>query len=110
MPKRILVADGDHAQRRIIEEIVKRFGYGVAVTESGDKAVAVLRTDAAGDICLVLLDLVPGSDGMALLTAIRALPRKPPVIVQATQGGIDAALAAMRFGAFDFVVKPVCPE
>src|SRR5262249_31674515 len=110
MPKRILVADGDHAQRRIIEETVKRFGYGVAVAESGDKAVAMLRTDAAGDICLVLLDLVPGSDGMALLTAIRALPRKPPVIVQATQGGIDAALAATRFGAFDFVVKPVSPE
>jgi DNA-binding NtrC family response regulator len=110
MPKRILVADGDHAQRRIIEEIIKRFGYGVAVAESGDKAVATLRTDAAGDICLILLDLMPGRDGMALLTAIRALPRKPPVIVQTAQGGIDAALAAMRSGAFDFVIKPVSPE
>jgi DNA-binding NtrC family response regulator len=110
MPKRILVADGDHAQRRIIEEIIKRFGYGVAVAESGDKAVATLRADAAGDICLILLDLMPGRDGMALLTAIRALPRKPPVIVQTAQGGIDAALAAMRSGAFDFVVKPVSPE
>src|SRR5262250_1187564 len=110
MPKRILVADGDHAQRRIIEETIKRFGYGVAVAESGDKAVAMLRTDAAGDISLVLLDLMPGSDGMALLTAIRALPHKTPVIVQTAQGGIDAALAAMRSGAFDFVVKPVSPE
>ena len=53
---------------------------------------------------------MPGGDGMALLTAIRALPRKPPVIVQTAQGGIDAALAAMRSGAFDFVVKPVSPE
>jgi len=110
MPKRILVADGDHAQRRIIEETIKQFGYGITVAESGDKAVAMLRTDAAGDICLVLLDLMPGSDGMALLTAIRALPHKTPVIVQTAQGGIDAALAAMRSGAFDFVVKPVSPD
>ena len=75
MPKRILVAERDHAQRRIIEETIKRFGYGVATAESGDKAVAMLRTDAAGDICLVLLDLMPGSDEMAVLNAIRALPR-----------------------------------
>jgi DNA-binding NtrC family response regulator len=111
MPKRVLVVDDDPAQRRILEEAIKRFGYSVSTAESGDKALAVLKADAAGDICLVLLDLVmPGTDGMAVLAAMRSLPRKPPAIVQTAHGSIDAAIGAMRAGAVDFVVKPVSPE
>ncbi|MGE5259785.1 MAG: sigma-54-dependent transcriptional regulator, partial [Actinomycetota bacterium] len=111
MPKRVLVVDDDPAQRRILEETIKRFGYSVATAESGDKALAALKTDSANDTCLVLLDLVmPGTDGMAVLSAMRALPKKPPAIVQTAHGSIDAAIAAMRAGAVDFVVKPVSPE
>jgi DNA-binding NtrC family response regulator len=111
MPKRVLVVDDDPAQRRILEETIKRFGYSVATAESGDKALAALKADSANDICLVLLDLVmPGTDGMAVLSAMRALPKKPPAIVQTAHGSIDAAIAAMRAGAVDFVVKPVSPE
>ena len=77
MPKRVLVVDDDPAQRRILEETIKRFGYAVAAAESGDKALAALKADAAGDICLILLDLVmPGTDGMAVLAAMRSLPQE----------------------------------
>lgn len=109
MPKRVLVVDGDPVQRRILEETIKRLGHGVATAESGAAGLAALRADAAGDICLVLLDLVPG-DGIATLEAMRALLRKPPVIVQITQAAIDASTVAMRAGAFDFVVKPLSAE
>jgi len=111
MPKRVLVADDDPVQRRILEETIKRFGYAVAAAESGDKALAALKADASSDISLVLLDLIMrGVDGMAVLSAMRSLPRKYPTIVQTTSGSIDAAIAAMRAGAVDFVVKPVSPE
>jgi DNA-binding NtrC family response regulator len=111
MPKRVLVVDDDPAQRRILEESIKRFGYSVATAETGDTALAALKADAAGDICLVLLDLVmPDTNGMAVLAAMRSLPRKPPAIVQTAHGSIDAAISAMRAGAVDFVVKPVSPE
>jgi DNA-binding NtrC family response regulator len=111
MPKRVLVVDDDPAQRRILEETIKRFGYHVTTAESGDKALAALRSDASGDICLVLLDLVmPGTDGLAVLSAMRSLPKRPPAIVQTAHGGIDTAIGAMRAGAADFVVKPVSPE
>ena len=110
MPKRVLVVDDDPAQRRILEESIKRFGYSVATAETGDKALAALKADTAGDICLVLLDLVmPGTDGLAVLSAMRSLPKKPPAIVQTSHGSIDAAINAMRAGAVDFVVKPVSP-
>jgi DNA-binding NtrC family response regulator len=111
MPKRVLVVDDDPAQRRILEETIKRFGYHVATADSGDKALATLRADSSGEICLVLLDLVmPEMDGMAVLSAMRSLPRKPPTIVQTAHGGIDTAISAMRAGAVDFVIKPVSPE
>jgi len=111
MPKRVLVADDDPVQRHILEETIKRFGYAVAAAESGDKALAALKADASSDISLVLLDLIMrGVDGMAVLSAMRSLPRKYPTIVQTTSGSIDAAITAMRAGAIDFVVKPVSPE
>ena len=111
MPKRVLVVDDDPAQRRILEEVIKRFGYHVSTAESGDKALAALKSDTTGEISLVLLDLVmPGTDGLAVLSAMRSLPKKPPAIVQTAHGSIDAAITAMRAGAVDFVVKPVSPE
>ena len=111
MPKRVLVVDDDPAQRRILEETIKRFGYNVEAADSGDSALAALKADSSGEICLILLDLVmPGTDGTAVLSAMRSLPRKPPAIVQTAHGSIDAAISAMRAGAVDFVVKPVSPE
>src|SRR4030067_899091 len=111
MPKRVLVVDDDPAQRRLLEEAIKRFGSHVSTAESADKALAAPKADTAGDSCLVLLDLVmPGTDGLAVLSAMRTLPRKPPAIVQTAHGSIDAAITAMRAGAVDFVVKPVSPE
>ena len=111
MPKRVLVVDDDPAQRRILEETIKRFGYNVETADSGETALAALKADTSGDICLILLDLVmPGTDGMAVLSAMRSLPRKPSAIVQTAHGSIDAAISAMRAGAVDFVVKPVSPE
>jgi DNA-binding NtrC family response regulator len=111
MPKRVLVADGDPAQSRILEDAIKQLGHGVSLVESSEKALAALQADAAGDIGLVLLDLVmPGADGLAVLEAMRSMPRKPPVIVQTTPDRNDIALAAMRTGAVDFVVKPVSSE
>jgi DNA-binding NtrC family response regulator len=111
MTKRVLVVDDDPTQRRILEATIKRFGYAVVTADSGEQALATLKADGAGDICLTLLDLVmPGTDGMAVLTAMRSRPKKPPAIVQTAHGSIDAAIAAMRAGAVDFVVKPVSPE
>ncbi len=111
MPKRVLVVEHDPSQRHILEQAVKQLGYHVASTDSGERALAALAADSAGDISLVLLDLfLPDIDGLAVLAAMRALPRKPPTIVQADHGGIDAAIAAMRAGAADFVLKPVSRE
>ena len=111
MSKRVLIVDDDPAQRRILEETIKRFGFETKTCGSGDQALQILESPDNGGIALVLLDLVmPGVDGMAVLDRVANKPGMPPIIVQTAHGSIDAAINAMRAGAADFVVKPASPE
>ncbi|MGE0767334.1 MAG: sigma-54-dependent transcriptional regulator [Hyphomicrobiaceae bacterium] len=111
MVKRVLVVDDDPAQRRILEEMIKRLGYEARIAQSGDQAIAILEGPEADGLSLVLLDLVmPGTDGMAVLERMGLRAGTPPIIVQTANGSIDTAINAMRAGAVDFVVKPASPE
>ncbi len=110
MAQRVLIVDDDPAQRRILEEVIKRFGYDTKTAGSGEQALSILQGDGPA-ISLVLLDLVmPGVDGMEVLSTLNGKPESPPIIVQTAHGSIDSAIGAMREGAIDFVVKPVSPE
>jgi DNA-binding NtrC family response regulator len=111
MAKRVLVADDDPVQRRILEETIKRLGFETRAVGSGEQVLQILDGNDRGSISLVLLDLVmPGLDGMAVLDRVGSKPGTPPIIVQTAHGSIDAAISAMRAGATDFVIKPVAPE
>ena len=111
MPKRVLIVDDDPAQRRILEEVIKRLGYATKTAASGEKALEILQGPEAETISLVLLDLVmPGTDGIDVLERLNGRAGIPPIIVETANGSIDAAINAMRAGAVDFVVKPASPE
>jgi len=111
MAERILVVDDDPVQRRLVENMVRKFGYEAVVAEGGEQAARLLTDDMAGRIDCVILDLVmPDLDGLGLLARMRSEAITVPVIVQTAHGGIDNVISAMRAGASDFVVKPVSPE
>jgi DNA-binding NtrC family response regulator len=111
MAKRVLIVDDDPAQRRILEETIKRLGFETKSANSGEQALGILEGPERASISLVLLDLVmPGLDGMAVLERLKAKPGAPPVIVQTAHGSIESAINAMRLGAVDFVIKPASPE
>jgi DNA-binding NtrC family response regulator len=111
MPERILVVDDDPVQRRLVESMVRKFGYEAVVAEGGDEAARILGGEDAGPIDCVILDLVmPDLDGLGLLARMRSEGIAIPVIVQTAHGGIDNVISAMRAGASDFVVKPASPE
>jgi DNA-binding NtrC family response regulator len=110
MAKRVLIVDDDPAQRRILEETIKRLGFETKSLNSGEPTLELLEGPERGSIALVLLDLVmPGLDGMGVLERLRGKPA-PPIIVQTAHGSIDTAINAMRLGAVDFVIKPASPE
>ena len=57
---------------------------------------------------LVLTDLrLGGEDGMELIDKMLALPHPPIVIMMTAYGSVDAAVEAMKRGAYDFVTKPI---
>jgi DNA-binding NtrC family response regulator len=111
MPKLVLIVDDDPAQRRILEETIKRLGFETRTAQGGEQALQILEGPDHSSVALVLLDLVmPGMNGTEVLKRLSAKPGSPPVIVQTAHGSIDAAINAMRAGAADFVVKPASPE
>jgi DNA-binding NtrC family response regulator len=108
MAERVLIVDDDPVQRRLVENMVQRCGYEAIVVDNGDAAVARLTAEDAPAIDALVLDLVmPGLDGMGVLSKMREAGLAVPVIVQTAHGGIDNVVSAMRAGAQDFVVKPV---
>jgi DNA-binding NtrC family response regulator len=111
MASRILIVEDDPAQRRILEELVKRFGFESIAADGGIKGIEALNSPNGGSIELVILDLVmPGMDGLEFIEKMQGIRGDLPVIVQTAQGSIETVIKAMRAGADDFVVKPVSPE
>jgi DNA-binding NtrC family response regulator len=111
MPHKILIVEDDPAQRRILEELVKRFGFDPVSAESATKGLDILEANRSKPVDLIILDLVmPEIDGLEFLERLSAYRATVPVIVQTAQGSIETVVKAMRAGADDFVVKPVNPE
>src|SRR5882724_6768663 len=111
MSERVLIVDDDPVQRRLLDNMVRKFGYEPVVAEGGDAAIAALMDADGAGIDAVVLDLVmPDLDGLGVLAKMRAAGLALPVIVQTAHGGIDNVVTAMRAGAADFVVKPVGAE
>ncbi|MDP4021285.1 sigma-54 dependent transcriptional regulator [Methylobacterium sp. NEAU 140] len=108
MSTTVLIVDDDPVQRRLTEAAVRRFGFEARTAENGADGLALLRGEGAD---VMLLDLVmPGLDGLGVLGEMRRSGLDTPVIVQTSNGSIDAVVAAMRAGAVDFVVKPAGAE
>ncbi len=107
----VLIVDDDPAECRHVEEIVRSQGHLAESALSGEAALARLARQDAPPVSAVILDLVmPDLDGMAVLERLARQSFTMPVIMQTAAGGADAGAAAMRAGAFDFLVKPASPE
>src|SRR5688572_20427749 len=90
MTPRILIVDDDPAQRRILEEMCKRFGFDPVTADGGEAGLAFLTGPRGSAVDLVVLDLVmPGMDGMEFLERLSAVRSERPVIVQTAQGSIE---------------------
>ncbi|HEV3043278.1 MAG TPA: response regulator, partial [Roseiarcus sp.] len=107
----VLIVDDDPIQRRLLEAMIRRFGYEAETAESGEGALLRLQSPDRPPVDLVILDLVmPDLDGMGVLERMRRSDITVPAIVQTAHGSIEAVISAMRAGALDFVVKPVGAE
>ncbi|WP_102961177.1 sigma-54-dependent transcriptional regulator [Mangrovicella endophytica] len=111
MEPTVLIVDDDPVQRRLLEAAVARLGVSHCSCSGGAAALSYLQSASGRAVAAMVLDLMmPDLGGLAVLEAMRRDGIALPVIVQTAKGGIDTVVAAMRVGAFDFVVKPASPE
>src|SRR4051812_8329094 len=98
-----LVQDGEIVPTPT-SDLLQCLGFTVKPFKSGD---ALLQVDSWDDISCVLLDLqMPGYDGPAALRALAERGDSPPILVLTAQGGMAAAVEAIRLGAHDFIEQP----
>ena len=102
----ILVVDDEVGIRELLSEILIDEGYDVRLAENATVARQV-RNELRPD--LVLLDIwMPDTDGITLLKEWHASGHlNMPVVMMSGHGTIDTAVEATRFGAFDFLEKPI---
>lgn len=100
---RILVADDESAQRRLLRAYLSEAGYTVVEADNGLDALALLR---AGDIDVALLDvMMPELDGFEVVRRIRS-ESAVPIILLTARGEETSRVAGLELGADDYVVKP----
>jgi len=104
--KSILVVEDDADARNYLEMVVRCFGYGAAIAEDGEEALACLAANRA--ISLVLLDLeMPHKDGLETLREMRNAGRNQPVIMLSEAASTTNVVQAIKTGATDFLAKPI---
>lgn len=101
----LLIIDDEKNIREGLAANFEMEGYQVRLAENGAQGLDAL---AKGDIDLVITDLrMPGISGEEVLRKVATETPGVPVIILTGHGSIDAAVDAMRNGAYDFLTKPL---
>lgn len=104
---RILIAEDDPVSRRMLEAILVKRGYDVAVTRDGTEAWQVLQSKDPPK--LAILDwMMPGMDGLRVCRKVRESPGSRPtyIILLTARGRSEDIVAGLQVGADDYVTKP----
>ena len=102
--RKILVVDNDKSICWVLRKAFSDEGYGVDVAMDGKNALDMIDSSRYS---LVVMDvMMPVMDGISALARIRELPDRPETIIITAHSNMENTVEAMKFGAFDYVVKP----
>jgi len=109
---RVLVIEDVAVVRRSIRMILANAGYEVAEAANGDEAIEILQaSEGPRPVDAILSDLrMPRIDGVELIVYFRTRYPAIPVVSLTTYQDVELAVALMRKGAMDFIVKPVLQD
>jgi len=104
----ILIVDDKESERFLLESLTKGWGFIPLSATSGTEALDMLKSEA---IALILSDMVmPCMDGLQFLKEVRTKHGGMPFIMLTAHGSVNSAVAAIKEGANDYILKPVNPE
>ena len=105
MADRILVVDDEKIIRESISFVLKKEGFAVSEAANGKEAYEKLRADSFD---LLITDLeMPQMKGIELLGHAMQLNPEALVIIITAYGSLETAIAALRKGASDYILKPI---
>lgn len=108
MKRHILIVEDDTAFGLMLQKWFLRNDYEASLCSNVRDAQKFLSNHS---VHLVLTDLrLPDGDGILLLQWIREQKMSTPVIVMTSYGEVQSAVAAIKFGAEDFLEKPIVPS
>ncbi len=104
-PVCILYVDDDPGISRLVQRHLERLGFIVRLAHDGETGVAMARAEVFDVIALDYY--MPGRDGLDVLADLLAMPMAPPVIFVTAAEEPRVAIAALKAGATDYVIKDV---
>ncbi len=108
MPEAILIADDEPGIRESLVDVLQDSGYEAHAASDGAEALAAIQDR---DFAVVITDLrMPGADGLEVMRKVRQIAPQTIVLVMTAHATIDTAVAALREGAADYVLKPIVFE
>jgi signal transduction histidine kinase len=106
---KILVVDDNAENRALAQATLEDEGYVVLLASSGEAGIAMFEAESPD--CVLLDVRMPGMDGFAVCSRIRALPggADTPIVFVTALRDVDTFDQALRAGGDDFLTKPVRP-
>jgi len=108
MGAKVLLVDDEKDFVEVLAERLQNRGFDVRQAFNGQDAINLLNQQ---DADVVILDvLMPGKDGVQTLSEIKQLRPLTEVIMLTGHGTIETAIQGMKFGAYDYLMKPTDTE
>ena len=102
----ILIVDSDESLVNKLAAAFEKSGMTVLTADSFRQVQQHIETQTI-DLVICSTHLEKGSDGIAVLTAVREHSTSIPVILTSTTADIEACKEAIKLGAYDYLVKPL---
>ena len=103
-PMKLLLVDDEDDFRRSSLKYMERKGHNVQGAASGAEAMAILERETF-DVAVFDIDM-PSMSGLELMQRVQEAKMDLEVVFLTGHGSIETAVAAMKFGAFDYLTKP----
>src|SRR4030066_1007380 len=108
MNERLLIVEDEETLCDSLKRVLTREGYVVDTVGNAEAAFEIFEK---GFYNVIITDIIlPGITGIELLKRIKDQSRDQIVIIMTAYASLETAVEALRYGAYDYVVKPVMHE